>query len=146
MMRKMPALLLLPLLLAACDGMPRDASGTSERISRTGTMRVIVLPATPDAAPALALLGRYAAAHGATLARVEAHGEHALQMLEEGDVDAVVGHFAKASPWKTEIALSKPLTHGEPDDADMPVLRIARRNGENALVLATDRMVAEARR
>jgi len=58
----------------------------------------------------------------------------------------VVGHFAKASPWKTEIALSKPLTHGEPDDADMPVLRIARRNGENALVLATDRMVAEARR
>lgn len=146
MMRKMPALLLLPLLLAACDGMPRDASGTSERISRTGTMRVIVLPATPDAAPALALLGRYAAAHGATLARVEAHGEHALHMLEEGDVDAVVGHFAKASPWKTEIALSKPLTHGEPDDADMPVLRIARRNGENALVLATDSMVAEARR
>lgn len=146
MMRKMPALLLLPLLLAACDGMPRDASGTSERISRTGTMRVIVLPATPDAAPALALLGRYAAAHGATVARIEAHGEHALHMLEEGDVDAVVGHFAKASPWKTEIALSKPLTHGEPDDADMPVLRIARRNGENALVLATDRMVAEARR
>ena len=146
MMRKMPALLLLPLLLAACDGMPRDASGTSERISRTGTMRVIVLPATPDAAPALDLLGRYAAAHGATVARVEAHGEHALHMLEEGDVDAVVGHFAKASPWKTEIALSKPLTHGEPDDADTPVLRIARRNGENALVLATDRMVAEARR
>jgi hypothetical protein len=146
MMRKMPALLLLPLLLAACDGMPRDAGGTSERISRTGTMRVIVLPATPDAAPALDLLGRYAAAHGATVARIEAHGEHALHMLEEGDVDAVVGHFAKASPWKTEIALSKPLTHGEPDDADMPVLRIARRNGENALVLATDRMVAEARR
>lgn len=146
MMRKMPALLLLPLLLAACDGMPRDASGTSERISRTGTMRVIVLPATPDAAPALDLLGRYAAARGATVARIEAHGEHALHMLEEGDVDAVVGHFAKASPWKTEIALSKPLTHGEPDDADMPVLRIARRNGENALVLATDRMVAEARR
>jgi len=146
MMRKMPALLLLPLLLAACDGMPRDASGTSERISRTGTMRVIVLPATPDAAPALDLLGRYAAAHGATVARIEAHGEHALHMLEEGDVDAVVGDFARASPWKTEIALSKPLTHGEPDDADMPVLRIARRNGENALVLATDRMVAEARR
>ena len=146
MMRKMPALLLLPLLLAACDGMPRDASGTSERISRTGTMRVIVLPATPDAAPALDLLGRDAAAHGATVARIEAHGEHALHMLEEGDVDAVVGHFAKASPWKTEIALSKPLTRGEPDDADVPVLRIARRNGENALVLATDRMVAEARR
>ncbi|WP_428629554.1 hypothetical protein [Sphingopyxis sp.] len=131
------------LALAGCGTLPRDASGTSERIVKTGEMRVAILPATPDAAPALALLEDYATSHGARLTRLSGHGEHTLHWLEDGKVDAVVGHFAKLSPWQTGIALSKPVGHPEPSDGKQPVLRIARRNGENALIFATDRSIAE---
>ncbi|MBB6424655.1 hypothetical protein [Sphingopyxis sp. JAI128] len=135
---------LLPLLLAlgACGALPRDAAGTTERIAREHVMRVAVLPGTPDAAPAVALLDAYAAKHRARLMLVAAHGEHAARQLEEGRIDALVGHFAKASPWMTDISLSKAVGRREPDDSRQPVLRIARRNGENALILATDRAIA----
>ncbi|KTE10766.1 hypothetical protein ATE71_12220 [Sphingopyxis sp. H115] len=138
----------LPLLLAlgACDALPRDAAGTTERISREHAMRVAVLPGTPDAAPALALLDAYATKHRARLMLVDAHGEHAARQLEDGRIDALIGHFSKVSPWMADISLSKAVAHPEPDDSQQPVLRIARRNGENALILATDRAVAAAAR
>lgn len=140
------ALAFTALLLAGCDELPRDAAGTTERIERTHAVRVTVLPGTPDAHPALALLDAYAHDHGARLTVVSIHGEHAHKALEDGQIDALVGHFAKASPWQADIALSAPVARGEPDDKGQPVLRIARRNGENALILATDRLVAEAAR
>jgi ABC-type amino acid transport substrate-binding protein len=141
-----PLLWPLPFVLLAltgCGTLPGDASGTTERMTRTGEMRIAVLPATPDAAPALAMLRTYARSHDARLMRISGHGEHALRWLEEGKVDAVVGHFAKASPWQAEVALSKAVGRREPDDSKQPVLRIARRNGENALILAIDRAIAE---
>jgi ABC-type amino acid transport substrate-binding protein len=137
-----PLLLAVP-ALAACDRLPRDTAGTTDRITRSGEMRIAVMPATPDAASALAVLGDYARRHDARLTRVSAHGEHALRWLEKGKVDAVVGHFAQASPWQADVALSKPVGRGEPPDTEQPVLRVARRNGENALILATDRAIAE---
>ncbi len=137
---------LLPLALAGCDMLPSDASGTTERIERNGAMRVAVLPGTPDAAPALAMLRAYAAQHCAHMVMVTVHGEHALHRLEDGKVDAVVGHFAKASPWMADISLSKAVGRAEPEDSKQPVLRIARRNGENALIFATDRAIAERAR
>ncbi|KTE34051.1 MULTISPECIES: hypothetical protein [unclassified Sphingopyxis] len=140
------ALPILALLLAGCDGLPRDAAGTTERIERTHAVRVTVLPGTPDAHPALALLDAFAREHGARLTLVPIHGEHAHKALEDGEIDALVGHFAKTSPWQADIALSKPVARGEPDDKHHPVLRIARRNGENALILATDRLVAGSAR
>jgi hypothetical protein len=133
-------------LLVGCDGLPRDAAGTTERIERTHAMRVTVLPGTPDARPALAMLDAYARNHGARVTLVPIHGEHAHKALEDGKIDVLIGHFAKASPWQADIALSKPVARGEPDDKARPVLRIARRNGENELILATDRLVAERAR
>lgn len=138
-----PLLFVIP-ALTACDNLPRDASGSTDRIARSGEMRIVVMPGTPDAAPALAVVGDYAERHNARLVRVAAHGDHALHRLEEGKVDAVIGHFAKASPWQAEVALSKPVGRSEPDDGKQPVLRLARRNGENALILATDRAIAES--
>lgn len=145
-MRYRLALPIIALLLAGCDSLPRDAAGTTERIERAHAMRVTVLPGTPDARPALALLDSYARKHGARLTVVPIHGEHAHKALQDGEIDALVGHFAKTSPWQADIVLSKPVARGEPDDKEHPVLRIARRNGENALILATDRLVAEAAR
>ena len=142
-MRRIPAPLIAILALAACSDMPRDAAGTTERIERSGVMRVAVLPGTPDEKPALLILSAFARSHRAAIAPIALHGEHALHELEEGRVDAVVGHFAKASPWQTGVALSEPVYGAEPDDEKTPVLRIARRNGENGLILATDRAVAE---
>lgn len=143
MMRHRLNLLFLLPAIAGCDALPRDASGATERIERSGEMRIAVLPGTPDAAPALALLHAYAAQHDARLAMVAVHGEHAPHWLEDGKVDAIVGHFAKASPWQAHISLSKPVARAEPKNSKQPVLRIARRNGENAFILATDRAVAQ---
>lgn len=136
------SLIALMLLLPACGALPRDADGTTDRIERSRTMRVAVLPKTPDAGPALTLLQGYAAQHGARLAHFTLHGEHALHELEEGRIDIVVGHFAKNSPWRADVSLSKPIAQGEPGDGRRPVLRLARRNGENALILATDRAIS----
>lgn len=138
--------LAVPLILAGCDALPRDAAGTTERIEQSREMRVTILPGTPDVRPALALLDSYARRHDARITLVPIHGEHAHKALADGEIDALVGHFAKASPWQADIALSKPVARGEPDDKEHPVLRIARRNGENALILATDRAVEEGPR
>lgn len=145
-MRYLTPLLASSLLLAGCDNVPRDAAGSTEQIEQNGQMRVAVLPDTPDAGPALDVLARYAAIHGARLSFTSAHGEHSLRMLQYGELDAVVGHFAKASPWKVDIALSKAVERAEPENSDEPVLRIARRNGENAFILATDRAIAKPAR
>ncbi|WP_432770703.1 MAG: hypothetical protein HEQ22_08240 [Sphingopyxis sp.] len=144
-----PALIpiaLLALALAGCSDLPRDAAGSTERIEQRGTLRAAILAGTPDAAPALTLLGDYARTHGARLVVVRIHGEHAHRALADGDIDALVGHFAKASPWQADIALSQPVGGAEPEDSERPVLRIARRNGENALILATDRLISERAR
>lgn len=135
-------LLVFSLVIAGCDNLPRDAAGSTEQIERQGQLRVAVLPDTPDPQPALDMLSRYAAAHNARISFASAHGEHALRMLQDGELDAVVGHFAEASPWKADIALSKAVTRAEPENRDEPALRIARRNGENAFILATDRAIA----
>lgn len=134
----------LAFALAGCGPLPRDAAGTTDRVERDSTMRVAVLAGTPDAGRAVGLLRDYAQRHRARLATIELHGEHALHQLEQGGLDAVVGHFAKASPWMTDVSLSKPVGHAEPADSKQPILRIARRNGENALILATDRAVADS--
>ncbi len=141
-MRRLLTILLFSAATAGCGAFPRDAAGTTDRIEQTGTMRVAILPTTPDARPAFNLLGDYAARHGARVALEKLPGEHALRALEEGKLDAVVGHFAHASPWNTVVSLSKAVGRGEPRDSKQPALRIARRNGENALILATDRMIA----
>ncbi len=137
-----PLVVLLP-LLAGCNTLPRDAAGTTQRIEQTHMMRVTILAGTPNAQPALAILAAYARTHHARIMLVPIHGEHAHKALEDGEIDALVGHFAKASPWQTDLALSKPVARGEPDDKEHPVLRIVRRNGENALILAIDRAIAD---
>ena len=55
----------LALLIGGCDALPRDAAGTTDRIERAHAMRVTILPGTPDARPALALLDTYARSHDA---------------------------------------------------------------------------------
>lgn len=137
---RMAALLLL-VTLGGCDAIPRDTDGSSERIAREGVMKVAMLPGTPDAEPAAALLRAEARRLGARVEPVPLHGEHALRRLEQGEIDAVVGHLAKNSPWRRKVSLSKAVAADEPADAAEPALRIARRNGENALILAIDRAI-----
>lgn len=135
------ATLLLLVTLSGCDAIPRDTDGSSERIAREGVMKAATLRGTPDAEPAAALLRAEARRLGAHVEPVQLHGDHALRRLEEGEIDAVIGHFAKNSPWRTKVSLSKAVAGAEPADAAEPALRIARRNGENALILAIDRAI-----
>lgn len=141
-MRTLPLLLVSMFLLAGCDSLPRDASDTTSHIRELGTIRVAIMPGTPDADGALTLLRNFAQTQDAKIAIETRHGEHALTALGEGRIEAVVGHFAKKSPWQTHVALSAAVGQPEPDDSHKPVLRIARRNGENGLILALDRAIA----
>lgn len=135
------AAFLLLVTLGGCDAIPRDTDGSSERIAREGVMKVATLPGTPDAEPATALLRAQARRLGARVEPVALHGDHALRRLEEGEIDAVIGHFAKNSPWRTKVSLSTAVARAEPADTAEPTLRIARRNGENALILSIDRAI-----
>ncbi len=64
-----------------------------------------------------------------------------LDRLEKGEIDLVIGEFARSSPLKEDVSLSKSVDRPEPEDGDIPVLRLARAHGENRLITVTDKMV-----
>lgn len=71
--------------------------------------------------------------------------EALLHRLEEGEIDLVVGEFAKGSPWKTRVALTVSPVSGSPP-ASEPVLRAAVRLGENRWLMFVSKTVREEAR
>lgn len=132
---------LLLLALAGCDAIPQDTEGTLERIRQERVLRAGIVAGTADAAPAQRLVGRLADGWGARVDWREGPATRLLDELEKGEVDLVIGEWAKASPLVADVSFSQPVGRPEPDDSRQPALRLARRHGENRLVTATDRLV-----
>lgn len=141
-MRTVVATLVAALLLTACERYPRDPSGTASRVGVTRQLKVAIVPGTPATTPATAVLYATARRFGGRVSYRFGHGEPLLVDLERGRLDAVIGHFAKESPWAERLSFSEPIVGDEPSDDQRPVLRIARRNGENRFILAMDRIIA----
>lgn len=139
-------LAVLPCLLACgCEALPRDPDGTLKRIESSRSFQVGLI------GPAQAGKALIAALERRTGARAVARpmtAEPALQALDEGRVDLVLGPFLRKSPWSTDVALGPPLAVG--GTKDQPIeYKAAVRNGENRWLMTVERasraVSAEAR-
>ena len=124
----------------AC-GLPRDAEHTLDRVSG-GTMRVGVVDHAPWARVSDRAVAGVEPSLVADLAR-ELHARPAwrlgaeselLRALHDRQLDIVIGGLTADSPWKTEVALTRPYEGGgDPKH----VLAVA--PGENAWLLRVER-------
>ena len=109
------AFLLLPLSFAC--GLPRDADGTLRRVTG-GTMRVGVVEHPPwtkltpgGGAGGLeaALMAELARELGARVEWVRGPESSLLEALQLRELDVVIGGFTDATPWKKQVAFTKPF-------------------------------------
>ncbi|WP_210528382.1 enoyl-CoA hydratase [Rubellimicrobium arenae] len=124
-------LLALP---ASCD-LPRDPEGTLDRLAG-GTLAVAVVAPelSADERQALSFL---ADDLGAELSFVAGDIHSAVDALGRGEIQAVAGAIPKDTPLTDETAATNPV------GPERFVLLL--RQGENALLLAANRAVADAR-
>ncbi|WP_404477681.1 hypothetical protein [Novosphingobium sp. BL-52-GroH] len=133
-------------LISACDALPRDPAGTTDRILRERSMKIgFADRETAGEAPTTSLIRRLESATNAKAMIVDGSGEALLKRLEYGELDLAIGNFAADSPWQTNVAFGPALrTSGKPSDA--LELKAAMRNGENRWIMTVEhasRAVAE---
>lgn len=139
---RMASIAALLTMVAACGPFPRDAEGTTERIRQTGQMQAAVVSGTMDAAPARRAVVKLARGYGAQVAWTTGPAARLMEKLDRGDVDIIIGEFGRSAPISTQASLSDAIGQPEPRDGKVPVLRLARRKGENRLILDSDLLVA----
>lgn len=133
-------ILVAMLCLAACGQFPRDQAGTLERIRAEGVVRVGMVGGLPaEGAERLrTLVDRSAAAAGGKPLVLEDAAEPLLLMLEEGELDLVVGAFDAKSPWVRRVHLLPALATETRGSADIETTA-AVRNGENGWIMLLER-------
>ena len=102
------------LMLAGCT-IPQDPEGTLDRVEG-GTMRVGVTSSEPwvtvegesYAGVEVALVRRFAAELGAQIEWTTGSEEELVGALHERKLDLVIGGLTKKSPWKKQVALTRP--------------------------------------
>ncbi|HEX2087396.1 MAG TPA: transporter substrate-binding domain-containing protein [Solirubrobacteraceae bacterium] len=141
------------MVLAGCQ-FPRDVEGTLDRVEDGGTLRVgvsehepyVVLDHPRPAGVEVRLLEDFAHRAGGRVRFVRGGEEELVEQLREGELDVVVGGVTKRSPWKKEVAPTRPYatTHervGGKEVTDDHVMLV--RNGENALLVRLERYLLE---
>jgi polar amino acid transport system substrate-binding protein len=106
--------ILLLLSLAACD-LPRDSEGTLDRV-RGGTMRVGVVIDTPWTKDSAGVIGgiegtmarALAESLGSRIEWIRASEGELLTALHHRELDLVIGGLRATSPWKQQVALTRP--------------------------------------
>lgn len=140
---KRSTLCVLLLGISCCNAVPRDQSGTLERVRGEGILRVgMISGAAARHEPRLAAFIRHSAtAVGVRPLLLEGAAEPLLLMLEAGEVDLVVGEFDRSSPWSARVHLLPPLTKMPRGDHEIEITA-AVRNGENGLIMILEREAA----
>jgi polar amino acid transport system substrate-binding protein len=139
------AALLAALLLGGCE-MPQDPEGTLQRV-RGGTLRVGVSVNAPWTAfdgtsvsglePEL--LDRFADELGAEVEWIQDTEGDLLPSLERGEIDIVICGLHDDTPWKNQVALTRPfLAYG----GKQHVMAVV--PGENRFLLQLDRFLQAA--
>lgn len=128
-------------LVGACSPFPKDAAGTTERIERTRTLRVAVVAGTEKWGDAKQVTDKLARRYGSTVEVRFGPAAKLLQDLKEGRADIVIGEFGRSAAVSKEASLSDAIGQPEPRDGMLPVLRVARKKGENRLITDSDKLV-----
>lgn len=121
------------LLMAACDSLPTDIEGTSERVRAERSYRVGIDPGVRDEPRIEALLGAVSEDSGSQAAVEPGATEPMLKRLERGALDIVIAPMTAKSPWSTKVHFL-PLESGDPQPPDELQLVAMARNGENAWI------------
>ena len=137
-----PLTLLVTMALGGCDDFPNDIAGTMDEVMDTGVLHA-GLVAGPAEADEQALAEKVAGAAGANPEIQSGSAEVLLHQLEDGELDLVVGEFAKASPWKKRVAFTRTPEQDAQPPKHQPVLRAAVRNGENRWLMFVSKTIGE---
>lgn len=128
-------------VLGGCDALPKDQSGTLDRIGGYRAIRVgVIASAEPPihGNKLAALLRRLGAVTGARPQLVPDAAEPLLLQLEAGELDLVVGEFDRSSPWVRRVHLIPPLAREERPGSTIETTAAAR-NGENRWIMLVER-------
>lgn len=128
--------------LAAC-GVPRDPEGTLEQ-ARAGMLRVGAVDSPPHlvrttqgaSGPEGELVRAFARSIGAEVDWQWGSLDDHLETLKRFELDLVAAGLTARSPWKREVAFSRPWNRERPPDRVLAVPP-----GENAMLLALDRFI-----
>ena len=132
---------LATLALGGCDDFPNDIAATMDEVTETGVLHAGIVAGGRSEADERSLAEKIADAAGAEAEMESGSAEVLLHQLEEGELDIVVGKFAKASPWNGRVALTEaPNPEWEPARHE-PVLRAAVRNGENRWLMFVNKTI-----
>jgi len=125
-------LLLSTLLAAACGPIPKDPDGTLDRVRSERSYRVgVIASGAPIGADRQNLfLAKVSKAAEARPTLRTGAAEPLLTMLEEGQLDLVIGPMAPHSPWSKQVTFLPPLAEQVTSDGHVHLLAIAK-NGEN---------------
>lgn len=135
--------------LAGC-GIPKDPEGTLDRVERTGVLRVAASPAEGrvaiDGEQVTGVEPTYVEGFAESLgARVEWHvmgEEPAVEAMERGEIDLLVGGLTDKNPHSAKLGMTRPydesVEHGTKVKHVMAVPM-----GENALLSELERYLDE---
>ena len=141
-------------LLSGCGvQIPSDPDGTLEQVRSSGELRVGVsphppfatLPADPGGDPGgseVELLEGFAQAQGAQAVYVVDGEEELVRLLEEGELDVMVGGLTSKTPWAKKVATTRPYLTTEEDGKKVKHV-MATVRGENALLSTLERYLDE---
>lgn len=133
--RALAALIAAPVLVVACDGIPRDPEGTLDRVRAHKVIRIGLIAAAADMprrAEEESFVAALEARTGARAQRRVDSTERLLTGLEHGELDVVVGELSSESPWKAKVTILPPLR--VPAEGETIAPHVVVRNGENAWV------------
>ncbi|HEX8641096.1 MAG TPA: hypothetical protein VF704_08045 [Allosphingosinicella sp.] len=127
----------LALLAASCSDFPRDPHGTLDRVRNEGSFRVGLVTVDPSEEVAALLRGISRRARAAPRL-IRGDAEPMLDLLEQGELDLVIGRFEKKSPWARLVTIGPPIKRRMQGDVEFR-LAPAMRNGENAWIALVER-------
>jgi ABC-type amino acid transport substrate-binding protein len=134
-------LIALTVALGGCDAFPQDPNETTEHVRQSGEMRAgLIAGADQDNARQKDLAEQVASAVEAKPVFEEGTAEILVPKLEKGELDIVIGAFAKSTPWKKHAAVTKPAEQSG-GDSEEPKLRALVRKGENRWLMLVERQV-----
>ncbi|MCT2559975.1 hypothetical protein N0B51_13410 [Tsuneonella sp. YG55] len=122
-------------VLSACS-LPRDPSGTQDRVERSGTLRLGIVEGASIDPPSRQTLARLTERTGARPEIVRGDSEALLTQLKRGKLDLVYGEFAQSSPWSKEVHFSTAQGAVGKVPKGVPAPRFAAMNGENGWIMA----------
>lgn len=137
-------------LLTGCGSIPRDPDGTLERVQSTGVLRAAASPSegrvavdgTKVTGPEPDLVQGFARSLGA---RVEWHlmgEESAVEAMERGEIDLLVGGMTDKTPYAAKVGMTRPYAESV-EDGEKVAHVMAVPMGENAMLSELERYLDE---